>query len=525
MKGKMKNEKRKMKNCTSLRAKRSNLIIGIASSLSLLAMTAFFISCPPAFAEEVQKPVVAGAFYPGDPEVLKNMVDGFIDRAKPEKIEGEIIAIILPHAGYKYSGWVAGYGAKIIKDKKFDTVIIVGLSHRVPFKGLSVLDKDFYQTPLGNVAIDKDISKKIIAYSENISYYELPFRVEHSAEVELPFLQRVLKDSKIVVILTADFSYESCCLLRDAISSVVKKSGKKILLVASTDMSHFYPDRKARSIDARTIKEMEKFDPGTLFTKCLSWSNSERPCNSIGMIGVMMAARELGADKLKVLKYATSGDVTFDKSRVVGYCSAVIYKKSKIKNQKSKIKEKKMEELLNDKQKKRLLEIARRTLETYIKKKETLEFKEDDPVLNKELGAFVTLHKYGELRGCIGNMVGKGPLYLTVRDMAIAASTQDPRFPRVTEDELDVIDIEISVLSQMEKISDSSKIIMGKHGVMVQSGFRSGVFLPQVATETGWDRETFMNNLCAHKAGLPPDAWKKGECEIFIYTAEVFGEK
>ncbi|UCH12644.1 MAG: AmmeMemoRadiSam system protein B, partial [Candidatus Omnitrophota bacterium] len=459
--------------------------------------------------------------------VLKNIVDGFIDRADPEEIQGEIVAIILPHAGYKYSGWVAGYGAKIIKDKKFDTVVVVGLSHRVPFKGLSVLDKDFYQTPLGNVAIDKDISKKIVAYNKNISYYELPFRVEHSAEVEIPFLQRTLKNFKIVVILTGDFSYESCCLLRDAISSIVKKSGKKILLVASADMSHFFPEEKARNIDARTIKEMEKFDPETLFAKCLSWSNSERPCNSIGLIGVMMAARELGADKLKVLKYATSGDVTFDKSQVVGYCSAVIYQSSVISNRLSvkEEKEKKMEELLNDEQKERLLEIARKTLETYIKKGETLEFKEGDPVLNKELGAFVTLHKYGELRGCIGNMIGKGPLYLTVRDMAIAASTQDPRFPGVTKDELDTIDIEISVLSQMEKISDPSKIIMGKHGVMVQSGFRSGVFLPQVATETGWDRETFMNSLCAHKAGLPPDAWKKGECEIFIYTAEVFGEK
>ncbi len=491
-----------------------------------LAFAFTVVSCSPVFTEEVQKPVVAGSFYPGNPEVLKNIVDGFIDRADPEQVEGEIIALILPHAGYKYSGWVAGYGAKIIKNKNFDTVIIVGLSHRALFKGLSVLDKDSYKTPLGNVAIDRDLSKKIIAYSENISYHELPFRVEHSAEVEIPFLQGALKDFKIVVILTGDFSYQTACLIRDAISSVVKKSSKKILLIDSTDMSHFFPDKKARNIDARTIKEMEKFDPETLFTKCLSWSNSERPCGSIGMIGVMMAARELGADKLKVLKYATSGDVTFDKSRVVGYCSGVIFKSTIYDLRSTNLeKEKEMEELLNDKQKKRLLEIARKTLETYLKKGETLEFKENDPVLNKELGAFVTLHKYGELRGCIGNMIGKGPLYLTVRDMAIAASTQDPRFPRVIEDELDTIDIEISVLSELEKVADAGIIKMGTHGVLIRKGFSSGVFLPQVATETGWSKEEFMNNLCAHKAGLLPDAWKTGEVDIYIFTAEVFGEK
>ncbi len=184
-----------------------------------------------------------------------------------------------------------------------------------------------------------------------------------------------------------------------------------------------------------------------------------------------------------------------------------------------------MEGLLNDVQRKRLLKIARQALESYIKTGKAPELKEDDPVLNKELGAFVTLHKRGDLRGCIGNMIGKGPLYLTVRDMAIAASTQDHRFPKVTKDEFADIDIEISVLSPMEKIKDPSEIVMGKHGVLVRSGFRSGVFLPQVAEQMNYDREAFMNSLCAHKAGLPADAWKKGECEIFVYTAEVFGEK
>ncbi len=464
-------------------------------------------------AQESQKPAVAGMFYPDNPDKLKKMVDGFINKADLKPVEGEIMAIISPHAGYEYSGWVAGYAFKTVKNKKFDTVIIVGLSHRAAFKGLTVLDKDFYQTPLGSVSIDKDITKKLIAYNKDIKYDASVFAEEHSAEAEIPFVQEALPGSKIVVILTGDFNYETGLLLRDALVSAVKSGTKKVLLIASTDMSHFYSDQKARDIDKNTINEMEKFDPEGFFEGCLSSSGRDSPCGSIGVLGVMMAARQLGSDKLKVLKYATSADTTFDKTRVVGYCSAVIYKEDK------------MESLLNQAQKKRLLEIARKAIEDYLDKGEVLKLKEEDPVLNKKMGAFVTLHKSGELRGCIGNMVGKGPLYLTIQDMAIAAATQDPRFPSVTKGELKDTDIEISVLSPMLKVRDPSEIEMGKHGVMVQSGFRSGVFLPQVATETGWDKETFMNNLCVHKAGLSADAWKKGKCEMFIFTAEVFGEK
>ena len=160
----------------------------------------------------------------------------------------------------------------------------------------------------------------------------------------------------------------------------------------------------------------------------------------------------------------------------------------------------------------------------YVKLIKRLDFNESDPLFNKEMGAFVTIHKKGQLRGCIGNIIGRGPLYLTIRNMAIESSTGDPRFPKVTPGELDEIDIEISVLSELEKVEDTNTIEMGVHGVIVRKGFSSGVFLPQVATETGWSREEFMNNLCAQKAGLLPDAWKTGEADIFVFTAEVFSE-
>ena len=172
-----------------------------------------------------------------------------------------------------------------------------------------------------------------------------------------------------------------------------------------------------------------------------------------------------------------------------------------------------------------MLELAEKAITYYLKNGKRLQIEESDTVLNKEMGAFVTLHKDGRLRGCIGNLIGRGPFYLTVRDMAVEAATGDPRFKPVTLDEMKDIDIEISALSPMEKIDDPQKIEMGKHGVMVRSGFTSGVYLPQVATETGWSREEFMNSLCAEKAGIPENSWKTGKCEIYIFTAEVFGGK
>ena len=181
--------------------------------------------------------------------------------------------------------------------------------------------------------------------------------------------------------------------------------------------------------------------------------------------------------------------------------------------------------MLSQSQRKRLMQIARDSIRTYLETGKKLAVSETDSLLLKEMGAFVTLNEHGQLRGCIGNLIGQQPLYLTIRDMAVEAALRDPRFPPVALNELKNIEIEISVLSPMEKINSVDKIQLGKHGVLIKQGFRSGVFLPQVATETGWAKEEFLSNLCSHKAGLPADAWKDKTTEIYIFSAEVFSEK
>ena len=476
-----------------------------------------------AFAE-VKKADLAGSWYPGSSKMLDNQLRSYLEKATPPSIDGKIIAVIAPHAGYLYSGPVAAYSFKAVSTQEIETVIVVGFSHRKAYyDGIAVLDSDGFKTPLGVVKIDKGITEELIARHSKIFNYPIAFSEENSVEMEIPFIQTVLKDPKIVLVAIGRQSFQNCKILGEALYEVLKDK-EKCLLVASTDMSHYLPYEKANEVDRDTVSLIKEFDPDRLYKQSLAGKHSLM-CGYGAVCATMITSKMLGADKIEILKYANSGDVVGDKSYVVGYLSAAMYKSET--NPKSEIRNSKKGEagMLNEKQRKRLLQIARETMETYIKTGERLEFKEDDPTLNREMGAFVTLHRHGQLRGCIGNIIGKGPLYLTVRDMAVESSTGDPRFPPVTVSELKDIDIEISVLSELEKIDDPNIIEMGKHGVLVKSDFRSGVFLPQVATETGWSRDEFMSNLCSHKAGLPPDAWKKGECEIYIYTAEVFSEK
>jgi len=485
------------------------------------ALLVLLISTTVAYAR-VKKADLAGTWYSGSKEELTAQINSYLHKAKAVEIDGRIIGAISPHAGYIYSGPVAAYTYKTIKNMDIKTVIVVGFNHRMVFDGIAVFSEEAYQTPIGIAGMNSDIVKKLIRQHKKIYSYPAAFKGENSIEVQIPFLQTVLKNSKLVLVAIGEQSRENSQIIAKALYNVLKDESN-FILVASTDMSHYLSYDEANRVDKKTISLIQKFDPDKLYTESLLVDH-RLMCGYGAVCATMQVAELLGADKLEVLKYSNSGDTAGDKQKVVGYLSAVMYKKNaKSKTQNSKKQGEK--QMLSENQRKKLLRTARETIKAYIETGKKLKFEENDPTLNREMGAFVTLHYKGQLRGCIGNIIGKGPLYLTVKNMAIQSSTADPRFSEVTASELKDIDIEISVLSELKKIDDPALIEMGKHGVLVRSGFRSGVFLPQVATETGWTRDEFMSNLCSHKAGLPPDAWKTGKCDIYVFTAEVFGEK
>ncbi|MCX5715806.1 MAG: AmmeMemoRadiSam system protein B [Candidatus Omnitrophica bacterium] len=468
-----------------------------------------------------KKADLAGSWYPADAGELKAELEGFIDRANPPKIDGHILGLISPHAGYDYSGPVAGFAFKAVKGKDYKTVIILGFSHRKFFDGVSVYDRGIFETPLGSVGVDSEFAKKLTSAGNYISFYPQLFKDENSVEMMIPLVQTALPAAKIVPVAFGTQDFRLCEILAAALAAAIGNR-QDVLVIASTDMSHYHTYKEANEIDDFCIKVIKNFDPKALYGE--TKLGTAELCGSMPVAALMLVMQRLGADGIEILKHENSGDVTGDKTRVVGYVAAAFYKLTVADQQLTADKEKEYG-MLNEKQRKRLLEIARKTMEEYVKTGKAPGFTEIDPGLNKQQGAFVTLRYKGELRGCIGSIIGRGPLYKTIRDMAIESSTNDPRFPPVTPPELKDIKVEISVLSEPERVTDPDKLAMGKHGVIVKRGLNSGVFLPQVADETGWSREEFLSNLCTHKAGLAPDAWKDPRTELYSFTAEVFGEK
>jgi AmmeMemoRadiSam system protein B/AmmeMemoRadiSam system protein A len=486
----------------------------------ILALSFFFLLVASLYAAEVKRADLAGSWYPGSRQELESMIDGCLAAAKPERIDGDAFALISPHAGYRFSAPVAAYGFKALKGRAINTVIIVGFSHRRPFDGIAVYAEGSFETPLGNIAVDEKTAREIILRNARIRFERNVFSEENSVETQIPFIQAVFKTAKIVPIAFGTQAFSDAEILADALAAVLKDR-IDCLVVASTDLSHYHPYDEANSMDKHTLGLIKEGKARELYDEAML--GISELCGMMPVASVLMAAEKLGFNGVKVLKYANSGDTYGDKSRVVGYVSAVVYR---VQRTAYSVQRKEGEErMLNDAQRKRLLGIARESITSFVRDGKRKSFQEKDPVLNKPMGAFVTLHENGQLRGCIGNMVGSLPLYQTVANMAIEAATGDPRFPVLSPAEIDRIDIEISVLSPLKRVSGYQDIRIPGHGVIVKSAFGGGVYLPQVATETGWTREEFLTSLCGQKAGISPDAWKDGSAELYVFTAEVFGEK
>lgn len=463
--------------------------------------------------EDIRPPAVAGAFYTSNPEALAAQIKDFIIKAPAKTLPGKIIALIAPHAGYMYSGQVAAYGYKLIEGKSFDAVVVIAPSHRAAFHGASVYPKGAYQIPLGLIPVDNELTQQLMKQDDLISHVWQAHTQEHSLEVQLPFLKSLLGDFRLVPIVMGSYDFATCESISESIYKVIKD--KNVLIVASSDLSHFHPYNTAVKLDKIVIDHVKNFDAKGLFQD--TSSGRCEACGAGPMITTMLLAKKLGANRSELLHYANSGDVTGDKSGVVGYMSAVLYKNpGQKKNRKAGI-----DLGLSDEEKEILQKIARSSIESKLLGKKFPEIEITSETLKEKRGAFVTLQKHGNLRGCIGYIRAQRPLHETIREMALAAAFQDNRFNPVTKDELKDLEIEISVLTPLRKIDNIEEIEVGKHGIYIIKGFYSGILLPQVATEYGWDRKTFLEHTCT-KAGLPNDAWKEKDTEIYIYSADIF---
>jgi AmmeMemoRadiSam system protein B len=273
----------------------------------------------------VREPAVSGMFYPDNPTKLRKDISTYLRDAVVHDLEEEVVGMISPHAGYMYSGKVAAYGFKMIAKKHYDTVILIGPSHKVYFEGVALWDRGSFETPLGRIDIDEDIVQEIMNIDGIIKPNIDTHKGEHSLEVQLPFLQSVLEVFKIVPLVMGIQTSSACSKLVESMSQVLQTSKKKFLIVGSTDLSHYYPYAEAKKLDDVIVRHLDTFNiPGMI--EDIETGKTEA-CGAGPIIATMMLSEKLGADHGKVLKYANSGDVSGDKSGVVGYVSAVFYRK------------------------------------------------------------------------------------------------------------------------------------------------------------------------------------------------------
>ena len=479
--------------------------------LVLLACLTTLASCkgskaPEQKIERIREPVFAGSWYPGESSDLSEMIDGFLKRVKKHDLKGNLVALWVPHAGYTFSGGVAAHAFKQLENKKYETVIVMGPSHRYPLAGISIYDRGFYKTPLGLVPIDTVVAAQLKAASNKIHYVPQAHANEHCIEIELPFLQKTLGSFKLVPVLVGNPSMQDVKDFAGALIDVLGAQGR--LLILSADLSHYHPYKTAQALDRACLEAVQNLDVSELVQKINSGQTEvDAPGAAMAMI---IALKALGAEKATLLKYANSGDVMGDKSKVVGYAALAVTVPSWIGDE------------LTSAHKKELMKIARRSIEAVVQGRTIPSFPQNYPILKKNCGAFVTITKRGMLRGCIGYVLPTMPLYEAVSQAAVSAATKDGRFPPVSPDELQELELEISVLTPPRPVKDTMEIKVGRDGLIIRKGLRSGLLLPQVASSRNWDRTTFLQETC-RKARLPRDEWKSG-AQIYAFSATVFDE-
>jgi len=471
----------------------------------------------------IHDPVVAGTWYPASASELKKLIDDYLSKVPAADSKDRTVAIISPHAGYMYSGQVAAHSFKAIRGQKFDSVIVIGPSHFVPFRGVATYDCAGFRTPLGVIPLDSELIAALMKRESRIKDLPDAFRQEHSLEAELPFLQVVLPSFKLVPLVMGEHDITTARWLAEAIAECTK--GKSVLIVASSDLSHYHSYDVATEMDQRLLKKIGAMDIDGV-DQCLD----SRKCEACGqgpIMTAMLAAKKFGAQRCDILQYANSGDVTGEKQSprgVVGYGAARI-SESPASRDKDEVEKKQVgiDLGLSKAERAELHAIAKKAIEARLSSGASVSkvVESASPKLKEPRGAFVTLYKKGELRGCIGQIVPRMPLAEAVAAMAEEAAFRDPRFSPLRSDEWGDVTIEISVLTPLHKIESTDEIEIGKHGIVIASNGSVGLLLPQVATEYKWDRTEFLEHCCL-KAGLPRNTWKEKGTEIYIFSADVF---
>ena len=468
-------------------------------------------------AQKVRPASQSGRFYDSDATSLSQEVDSLLSLHAKGGGYANVAALIAPHAGYYFSGNVAAAAYSAIDpSRRYKRVFIIGPSHYEWLAGASVdTGYGYYSTPLGRVPLDVETCLSLSADSL-FAYREEVHDREHCIEVQLPFLQRRMEEVPPIVpivVSTNDFSH-----LRHMADVLKPYFNDDNLFIISSDFSHYPSYMDAYKVDAATRKAVESGDVAQFIDVLQKNAASGVPnldTSACGQYGIIMLMLMLDNEcTIRHIMYQNSGDIdNHDHRRVVGYHAFAVNRKEKSEGKVSD------EFSLTESEKQSLKEIALNSIITAFNGKEYVA-QNVTPTMKRKCGAFVTLTKGGRLRGCIGHFGEDVPLHEMVYEMARAAAFEDPRFPRLRREELDSVDIEISVLTPMRRIKSADEFQLHRHGIYIRKGRRSGTFLPQVADEVNWTKEEFLGHCSQDKAGLGWDGWR--DAELYVYEAIVF---
>ena len=462
----------------------------------------------------IREPVWAGQFYPADPERLKSVLGQLCaidsESAADYSKNGPLRALVLPHAGYSYSGPVAGYASLVLEHGRYDRVILIGPDHNIGFQGGVISDVQSYQTPLGQILLDPAAARLRQQYDFFSANSDSDAR-EHSLEVILPFLQILLGDFRLIPIVLGPVDVSKVASAIDPLLDA------RTLLVISSDLSHYLPESQAQEHDEQTIKGLLALDSGPL-----RLANSA--CGRYGL-EVMLSLGRRHQWQPRLLHYGTSADGGGDRRRVVGYAAVAFFDKEKNMSE---------EGMLTPEEGETLVLLARRTIAESLGHRvdelpEAVRQQLGDPALQEQGAAFVTLTKKGALRGCIGSITAHRSLLNDVKANARNAAFHDPRFQPLGEKEYAELDIEVSVLTPPRKLEyhDAEDLIRKLRpkvdGVILGDGSHTATFLPQVWEQLP-DPEQFLTRLCL-KGGLAGDAWRRNKLEVQIYQVQHFSDQ
>jgi AmmeMemoRadiSam system protein B/AmmeMemoRadiSam system protein A len=453
---------------------------------------------------------VAGKFYPHEQVELHDLIHEFLNRQPEPSTDKKPRILIVPHAGYDYSGIVAAAGYRQIIGHEYDGVVVVGFTHKVQFDGASVDIRSAYQTPLGLLPVDREAAALLLTQPGLTHIEEAHELDEHSLEVQLPFIQATLDRPRIVPILMGNASLDQAGRLADALAALSRWGD--YLFVFSTDLSHYHPYGQAEKLDEGTVNSI-LFETPQAVHRLFQRAELEA-CGRGPIIASLFLAGKLGYPARELISYANSGDTAGNPSSVVGYAAIGMYDRRSEPGTPA----------ISPEAGRALVVAARQAIERKLSKhtppgEAPLE---RYPELTRSRGLFVTLRKEGRLRGCIGRIQSNEPLAASVRKVALDAALRDSRFPPVTAEELDDLHVEVSVLTPAKKLAGPKDVVAGRDGVILQHQGKSGVFLPQVWQETGWTRMEFLEELASQKAGLPKEAWQ--HATILVFQDEIFEE-